>query len=305
MPSLKPNRLRGVAWLVDVDDVRPNPSCDHRTAVVPKPIRTRLRMACTATCGSLAHAWMHRSPPDSAGSIWSSWNVGSGGEPGGPLRAEAQLVEEARPDAERERERGRGQPQRLAGVRRRRLRVEVDRAARRGLRARRHALGGPGPALQQVLDRRPVRGRQVDRGEVQPVLRGRDDPGLVLPAERDDPVRRRGGLRAGDGEARRDADARDRRPDARRAEQAAARHPRGASPGSSAWATGRARAVAVACLADGGRRSRQRRPGHLAHRLGQARRRPRSSSSCRRRSGRCRACSRRRPGRWRAGRPPP
>ena len=37
MPSLKPNRLRGVAWLVDVDDVRPNPSCDHRTAVDAEP----------------------------------------------------------------------------------------------------------------------------------------------------------------------------------------------------------------------------------------------------------------------------
>ena len=35
MPSLKPNRLRGVAWPVLVDDVRPNPSCDQRTLTTP------------------------------------------------------------------------------------------------------------------------------------------------------------------------------------------------------------------------------------------------------------------------------
>ena len=63
VPSLKPNRLRGVAWLVDVDDVRPKPSCDQRTATVPKPMRARLRMAWTATWGSSAQACTHRSPP--------------------------------------------------------------------------------------------------------------------------------------------------------------------------------------------------------------------------------------------------
>ena len=63
VPSLKPNRLRGVSWLVLVDEVRPKPSCDQRTETVPKPIRARLRIACTATCGSSAQAWTHRSPP--------------------------------------------------------------------------------------------------------------------------------------------------------------------------------------------------------------------------------------------------
>ena len=275
MPSLKPNRLRGVAWLVDVDDVRPNPSCDHRTAVAPKPIRTRLRMACTATCGSLAHACTHRSPPDSAGSIWSSWNVGSGASPAGRCAPRPSLSKKPGPDAERERERRRGQPQRLAGVRRRRVRVEVDRAARGGLGARRHAFGGPRPALQQVLDRRPVRGGQVDRGEVQPVLRGGDDPGLVLPAERDDPLRRGGGLRAADGEARRDADARDRGPDARRAEQTAARHP----PRSGLLGVGDG-PVGDGHDANPVTTSRRPRPGSPAR---PTRRRPPTSSSCRRR----------------------
>ena len=36
MPSLNPNRFRGVVWLVEVDDVRPNPSCDQRIAARPK-----------------------------------------------------------------------------------------------------------------------------------------------------------------------------------------------------------------------------------------------------------------------------
>ena len=62
VPSLNPNRFRGVDWLVEVVEVRPKPSCDQRTATVPKPMRARLRIACTATCGSSAQAWMHRSP---------------------------------------------------------------------------------------------------------------------------------------------------------------------------------------------------------------------------------------------------
>src|SRR3954454_23208510 len=71
-----PNRLRGVAWPVDVDDVRPKPSCDQRTLTTPWPMRARLRTACTATCGSLAQAWTHRSPPLRAGSSSSPWNGG-------------------------------------------------------------------------------------------------------------------------------------------------------------------------------------------------------------------------------------
>ena len=77
MPSLKPNRFRAVGCCVDVDDVRPYPNCPHRTAVVPKPMRMRLRTACTATCGSFAQAWMQMSPPVRAGSSWSPAKGGS------------------------------------------------------------------------------------------------------------------------------------------------------------------------------------------------------------------------------------
>ncbi len=50
-----------------VDDVRPNPSCDHRMEARPNAIRERLRIACTATCGSSLQAWMQRSPPVACG----------------------------------------------------------------------------------------------------------------------------------------------------------------------------------------------------------------------------------------------
>ena len=75
VPSLKPNMLRGVCASGVVEDVLPKPSCDQRTATLPKPIRARLRIACTATCGSSAQAWTHRSPPLRAGSRLSPGNV--------------------------------------------------------------------------------------------------------------------------------------------------------------------------------------------------------------------------------------
>ena len=43
---------------------------------LPKPIRARLRIACTATCGSSAQAWTHRSPPLRALSRLSPGNCG-------------------------------------------------------------------------------------------------------------------------------------------------------------------------------------------------------------------------------------
>ena len=76
VPSLNPNMLRGVAWAVEVEEVRPKPSWLHRTETTPNPSRTRLRTACTATCGSLAHAWMQRSPPERFASSWSPTKAG-------------------------------------------------------------------------------------------------------------------------------------------------------------------------------------------------------------------------------------
>ena len=83
VPSLNPNMLRGVACACDVDDVRPNPSWLQRTETTPKPSRTRLRTACTATCGSSEQAWMTMSPPERAGSRSSPTKAGSSRSPSG------------------------------------------------------------------------------------------------------------------------------------------------------------------------------------------------------------------------------
>ena len=69
VPSLKPNRLRGVSWSTEVDDVRPYPTWLHRRAAVPKAMRVRLRIAWTQTWASLEHAWISRSPSD-----WAAWS---------------------------------------------------------------------------------------------------------------------------------------------------------------------------------------------------------------------------------------
>ena len=82
VPSLKPNRLRGVACAVEVDEVRPKPSCDQRIAARPNAMRLRLRIACTATCGSSAQAWMQRSPPDALGHERVAEKRGSGSSSG-------------------------------------------------------------------------------------------------------------------------------------------------------------------------------------------------------------------------------
>ena len=77
VPSLKPIRLRGVACAVDVDDVRPKPSCDQRITAVPRARRAKLRMTWKATCGSFAHACTHRSPPERSGCSASPGSAGN------------------------------------------------------------------------------------------------------------------------------------------------------------------------------------------------------------------------------------
>ncbi len=272
MPSLNPNRLRGVAWATEVDAVRPNPSWDQRTAVTPKPIRTRLRTACTATCGSSAQAWMHRSPPDSAGSIWSRVNRGSSARPAGLSAPRPSLSNSDAPTPKVSVSDGRGQPERLAGVGRRGVRVQVDRAARRRLGPRDHALGGRGPPAQHGPHLgRVVRG-QIQRDEVQPVLGRGDDAGLVLAAERHHPGWRRLGGRAPGrvpGGRARPRPAPPRRRSSRAADAGTARRPGGAASLDRAAAGlagasgvgGAATSLAWSVIAGLPRRSRRRPPG--------------------------------------------
>ena len=170
VPSLKPNRLRGVACSVDVDDVRPKPSCDQRTRRRPKPMRTRLRTACTATCGSFAQAWMQRSPPR-AGRVELVAGEARAGRParpgGGPKRCRASSKNSARAEADGQRSAAtaaaraprRCRPGGASGLRGRApfsagSRPRVRRSARRG------------PLAQHPLDRRLAGGGQVERGEV-------------------------------------------------------------------------------------------------------------------------------------------
>ena len=87
VPSLKPMRLRGVAWPVLVVDVRPKPSCDQRMTTVPRPMRAKLRMTWNATCGSLEQAWTQRSPPLRAGSSASPGRAGRSASAAGRLAA--------------------------------------------------------------------------------------------------------------------------------------------------------------------------------------------------------------------------
>ena len=188
MPSLKPSRLRGVACLVEVEEVRPKPSCAQRSATVPKPIRARLRMACTATCGSWAHAWTQRSPSLRAGSRLSAGKCGSSRRAAGwrsarPKRSLPSLLEQRRAEAEGER-----QPGGVAARGPRRCRSAGRRTAwavsRPPTRTGRHLPGGDGPLLAAGRSaRRATSVRHVERREVQPVLRRGGDAGLVLPVE--------------------------------------------------------------------------------------------------------------------------
>ena len=115
VPSLYPIRLRGVSWCRDVDEVRPNPTCVHRSAATPRASRARLCTAWNATSGSSAHAWTTRSPPLRAGSSSSPANDGSSTSGCGAQRLETVPVlpaarEEARPEPEGQRQPGRPDP---------------------------------------------------------------------------------------------------------------------------------------------------------------------------------------------------
>jgi hypothetical protein len=79
VPSLKPIRLRGVRGPASVDDFCAKPSCDHLSTADPWAARIMLRIACSTTRGSSAHAWMHTSPSETAGFIVSSPGIAPSG----------------------------------------------------------------------------------------------------------------------------------------------------------------------------------------------------------------------------------
>ncbi len=172
---------------VEVEDVRPKPSWAQRMATVPKPIRARLRIACTATCGSWAQAWTHRSPLLRAGSRLSAGKCGSSRSAVGlPVREPeavlAVLLEQGRAEAE-----GQRQARRRSGRGPRRCRS----AGRRTAWAAPSPTGAPAvisrgrgrPLLQQRDQLVAGVGGDVEGGEVQPVLGRGGDAGLVRAVE--------------------------------------------------------------------------------------------------------------------------
>ena len=184
VPSLKPNMLRGVACALRRRRRAAEASWDQRTATMPKPIRARLRTACTATCGSSEQAWMTMSPPERAGSSSSPMKLrqlrqrraaaavspgrtGSSNSDG----AEADVSVSGRGAARAPRRCPAAAPPRPASTRRpappRRPAVIRSAAAVHSCEQARSSSGSVGD--------------DVERDEVQPVLRRRDDAGLVLP----------------------------------------------------------------------------------------------------------------------------
>ena len=191
VPSLKPNRLRGVAWPVLVDDVRPKPSCDQRTLTTPgaEPdqvadgVHGDLRVVGAGLDAQVAAA--DRGVELVAGERRQldqrRGTAGGQAEAVGAVGGREQRGTE--PDGQREP--GRGQPDRLAGVVRRGVLLAVHGADRAGVLPGGHPPGGRGPGLQHLDQVLAAVGGDVEGDEVQPVLRRGDDPGLVAAGERD------------------------------------------------------------------------------------------------------------------------
>jgi hypothetical protein len=177
---LKPNRLRGVACAVEVVEV-------HRAGPEPDPRQVadgvhRDLGVLRARLDAEVAARPRRVEPV-AGEVRQ---VGEGlGTAVGEAEAVAAVVvaEQARPEPERDGEAARRQAHGLPGVVGRRLGCPVGGADRAGGQPLRHPFGGEGPGPEQPdqLGTRP--GGDVERREVEPVLRRRHDPGLVLATE--------------------------------------------------------------------------------------------------------------------------
>ena len=218
--------------------MRPKPSCDQRTATVPKPIRARLRIAWTATCGSSAQAWTQRSPPERAGSRTSAGKCGSVRSASGCRSA---MPNRSRPSASRNSAGPNpnvtvsplgGSPIASPVSSGGRSSGALDRPdlagrRRRGSSARRPRSTAGAASTSCVA----VVGGHVERREVQPVLGRGDDAGLVLAAEREGP--RRGGRRC---DRRLAVGGRAGRPRTRRPPRRRPRRRRGARAGRSSAA---------------------------------------------------------------------
>lgn len=112
------------------------------------------------------------------------------GQRGGSAGADSEPVaalgvgEQRRSESDRQCQPRRGQVERFAGIGRRVVGSRADRAVDERLPALGHPLGHPRPGLQQLDQFGAGIGVHVEYREVQPILRGCDDSGLVIAAER-------------------------------------------------------------------------------------------------------------------------
>ena len=245
VPSLNPNRLRGVCSALLVVEARPKPSWAQRSGgraareagQVAHRVHGHLRVV---------RAGLHAQVAAAAGRVERvPREPGQVGERVRPLRGEAEAgVEQRRPDAEGDGEPGRAVPERLAGVGGRCERVRTGRAVAADLAADGQRLGRGRPPLEQGDQGGPVARGHVVRREVQVALHGRGDARLVRPGEGDD-VRARsralGGGRAAQ-RRRRSADAR-----AHRAGTEQAERPPAAEPGLPLGRARHREAAAASC----------------------------------------------------------
>ncbi len=123
-----------------------------------------------------------------AGSISSFGNFGRSASSAGACRrcrtGPYRPCEKRRPEPDRQGQLRRGQTERLAGIRRRRIRIPAGGTGGKRLFALRHPLGHLGPVRQHGDDVVAVLRRHVKGREVHPVLGFGDDARLALTAER-------------------------------------------------------------------------------------------------------------------------
>ena len=194
VPSLKPNRLRGVSWAVLVDEVRPYPSCVQRMRrgaegragqvadrvhgdlrVVGARLHDEVAVAARGVEGVGGEVRQRRRGPRGAGRrARTGPRVPSAGVPTNIDRPKPNVI--VRPAGSR----SAASPVSSGGA---------SYGPRRGPNgpAERPCVSRAAIVVQALQQRDQLvagRRRQVERGEVQPVLRGGDDAGLVHAGER-------------------------------------------------------------------------------------------------------------------------
>ncbi len=185
VPSLKPSRLRGVACLVDVEEVRPKPSWAQRSATRAEPdprevadrVHGDLRVVGAGLDAQVAVAAARGRGcrPGSAAARAAT----AGCRSSRPNRSLPSFSNRRRPEAEGEGQPGRRCRPRASPVSLGGASYGVGQCSRRPSSPAVICRAAAVHSLQQRDQRLARVGGDVEGGEVQPVLRGRGDAGLV------------------------------------------------------------------------------------------------------------------------------